>query len=370
MRQLIFLLLVPICASAADEPMPLLKPVAPNSNSVRVRVATSEEQIGFYHFAAQVPKAKSKKTELVDVKVAFEVRPGKSFVTSKKWQSWGYEVPANRTGILPELVIPGVQLAPKLSKEHDVEIRFPGIRVEIVDAPMGADTVLGADLLIAMNDLTKNADRAFEPRLYFADQFLELTVPVGSVRRPGTGEETPPEPAVNPDAKLVPVASTTTKRGVAVFTYSAVNGLTQYKTPDGKITPVSVTVSSTTRSPGGVIMTLGTARGCGIELEDGKDLTGTGTNFQTTIVKAKVKEFRLGFQTGPGFKTANDLVLKDVSVWVDKNDSSHMVWLGPAFLQEHFSDPVYACGSDGAWKLFGRVKPELLLDVKTRPKKP
>src|SRR5262245_19779445 len=159
MRSWFFLLFV-FCsafASAADEPAPLLKPVALNANSVRVRVATSEEQIGFYHFAAQVPKAKSKKTEMVDIKVAFEVRPGKSYVTAKKWQSWGYEIPANKTGILPELVIPGVQLAPKLSKERDVEVRFPGLRLEIVQHPMGADTVLGADLLIAMNDLTKNA---------------------------------------------------------------------------------------------------------------------------------------------------------------------------------------------------------------------
>jgi hypothetical protein len=357
-------------ARAADEPAPLLKPVAPNANSVRVRIATSEEDPGFYHFAARVPKPKGNKGEMADIKVAFEVRPGKSYVTAKKWQSWGYDIPANRTGILPELVIPAAQIAPKLSKGRDAEVRFPGLRLEIIEPPMGADSVLGCDLLVALNDLTKNADRAFEPRLYFADRFFELTVPSGSVKRPGTGDEPPAEPAVSADASLVPFAGPTTTRGLAVFTYSAVNGLTHYKTPDGKNQAVSVTISSTTLCPGGVIMSLGTARGCGVELEKGKDLTGTGTDFQTTIVKGTAKELRLGFMTGAGFKTANDFVLKDVTVWVDKNDSGHMIWLGPAFLQEQFTNPVYACGSDGAWKLYGRVKPELLAEIKTRPKKP
>lgn len=361
---------VSLLATAADESAPLLKPVVPGPNHVRVRVATSEEKIGFYHFAAQIPKYKGKKGETFDITVAFEVRPGKSFVTAKKWESWGYDIPANKIGILPELIIPGLQLAPQVTKGRDVEVRIPGLRVEIVEPPMEADKILGCDMLLAMNDLTKNADRAFEPRLYFGDPFMELSVPVGSVKRPGTGDDTPPDPGVNPDAKLVPVQGPTTTRGNALFTYSAVNGTTHYKTPDGKNKAVSVTVSSTTSCPGGVIMTMGTARGCGVEFEEGKEQTGLGTSFNTTIAKAKMKELRLGFQTGDGFKSANDLVLKDVTVFVDKNDSGHMIWLGPNFLREHFKDPVYACGPDGAWKLYGRVKPESLQDIKTRPKKP
>ena len=57
-------------------------------------------------------------------------------------------------------------------------------------------------------------------------------------------------------------------------------------------------------------------------------------------------------------------------MFVDKNNSGHFLWVGPRFVEEHFKDPVYACGTDGVWKLHGRVKPDLLLDVKTRPKKP
>ena len=88
------------------------------------------------------------------------------------------------------------------------------------------------------------------------------------------------------------------------------------------------------------------------------------------MARGTVKELRIGLQTGPGFKTPRDLVFKDVTVWVDKNDSGHMIWLGPEFLRGRFKDPVYACGPDGAWKFYGRLKPEDLQEVKTRPKKP
>jgi hypothetical protein len=360
-----------VLALADEEPAPLLKPVTPAGSSVRVRVATTEKPHGFYHFAAQVPKKakKGEKGELVDVTVAFECRPGRSYVTVKKWQSWGYEVPANKVGILPELVIGGVQLAPKPTKGRDVEIKITGIRVEIVEPPGNADKIIGCDLLVAMNDFTKNSDRAFESRLYFADPFLEFTVSGKSVRPLGTGDDTPPEPFVNPDATLVPVAGPTVPRGSAMFAYAAVNGLTHYKTPDGKEMTVNATVGSTTNCPGGVVMTIGVVRGCEVELDEGKGLTGIGTDFETTLVKGKVKELRLGFQTGPGLKAQKDLVLKDVPVWVDKNDSGHVICLGPNFIREHFKDPVQACGPDGMWKLHGRVKPELLQDIKTRPKK-
>ena len=209
--------------------------------------------VGFLHIAARAPTADGKKgdkVETVEIRVALEVRPGRSVVAAKKWRSWGYEVPANKIGILRELVIPGVQLAPKTSKGRDVEVRFPGLRIEIVEPPGNADTVLGCDLLVSLSDLTKQTDRLFEPRLYFADQFLELTVPAGSVKRLGTGDDTPGEPGVNSDPKLVPIMAATATRGVAVFSYAALNGLAQYKTPEGKEVPVNVTVSSTTRCAG------------------------------------------------------------------------------------------------------------------------
>jgi hypothetical protein len=162
----------------------------------------------------------------------------------------------------------------------------------------------------------------------------------------------------------------TATRGVAVFSFAAINGLVQYKTPEGKDVPVNVTVSSTTRAPGGIIMTISVARGCGVELEKGRDLKGSGTNFETAMARGTVKELRIGSQTGPAFKTPRDLVFKDVTVWVDKNDSGHMIWLGPEFLRGRFKDPVYACGPDGAWKFYGRLKTEDLQEVTTRPKKP
>ena len=31
---------------------------------------------------------------------------------------------------------------------------------------------------------------------------------------------------------------------------------------------------------------------------------------------------------------------------------------GSAFVEEYFKDGVFACGTDGEWRLHGRVKPE------------
>lgn len=357
--------------SAAQDPAPLLRPVVPGPDRVRVRIATSEEKGGFLHLAGQVPTANGKKGETVDIRVAFEVRPGRAVVAAKKWQNWGYEMPANKIGILPELFISGVQLAPKPpGGGRDVEVRFGGLRVEIVEPPGNADTVLGCDLLVSLSDLTKQTDRLYEPRLYLVDRFLELSVPAGAVRRLGTETGLAADPGVNPDPKLVPAMIPTATRGPAVFSYAAVNGQSIYRTPDGKEQPVNVMVSSTTRSPGGIIMTLGAARGCGIEIEKGKDIAGKGTSFETNMARGKVKELRIGLQAGEGFKSHRDLVLNDVTVWVDKNDSDHMIWLGPEFLRAQFKDAVYGCGLDGAWKLYGRVMPERLLDVKMRPRRP
>ena len=222
----------------------------------RIQITTSEAKSGFYHIAAQIPKAKG---EMTEVTAAFEVRSGQSYVTAKKWQSWGYEIPTNKVGVLPALIIRASQVAPKVSKGRDLEFRLTDVHLHIVEPPKGADTVIGCDLLLAMNDVTKNVDRAYEPRLYFADNFLELTVPANSVKRPGTGDIPPPEPAVNADPTLVPFMAPVKTRGVAVFSSAAINGLSRYRTPDGKEKAVSVTVSSTTNCPGGIMVSMGTA---------------------------------------------------------------------------------------------------------------
>jgi hypothetical protein len=365
-----FAALVLVAVASAEDP--LLKPVAPPSTSVRVRVQFgTENAYTGSQIKARVPRAKAKGGDLIDATVAFDTLPGKGAVSAKKWKSWGYEVPANKVGVLPEIVIPAAQLAPKSPKGRDVEVKFPAIALEIVDTPGDSDLVYGSDLYLRLSDLTKNADRAFEPRFYFGDKFLELTAPRGAVKRLDTGDGTPPEPAASADDKLVPVAGAMMVRGSPVFAFASVNGLPQYKLPDGKMQTVDVAVSSNSNWEGGILMTLGTARGCGVEFDDGKTATGIGAGFETMIVKGKVKEFRLGFRTGTGFKDQKDLVLKDATVYIDKANSGHFVWLGSKFVGDNLTDAVYTCGSDGGWKLLGRAKPDALQDVKTRtpPKK-
>jgi hypothetical protein len=157
-------------------------------------------------------------------------------------------------------------------------------------------------------------------------------------------------------------------RGLPVFAYASVNGLTQYKTGDGKTELVNVSVSTTTDFPTGVFFTLGTARGCGLEMEQDKDLKTTGATFETRSLKAKVKELRLGVMTGPGLKTQKDIVINDITVFVDKSNSGHYVHIGPKFMETYLKDSIYTCGSDGNYQLHGRLKPDLLQDLKTRAK--
>lgn len=83
------------------------------------------------------------------------------------------------------------------------------------------------------------------------------------------------------------------------------------------------------------------------------------------IVPGKVKELRLALLTGVG-KVPKDFVLKDVTIHINDDKSQAFIWLGPRFVEEYFVDGVYGCGSDGVWRLHGRVKVELLQDVKTR----
>lgn len=356
-------------AFGADEPAPLLKPVAPGRDHIRVRMATLEDGAGFYHIKARVPKAKNKE-EAVEITVAFECRQGRSCVSVKKWRSWGFDVPANRMVVLPELVIPGSQLAPKLTRGWNVDVKLTNLRLEVIDPPGNAGTILGCDLFLSLSEVTKNADKSFEPRLYFGDQFLEMTFPTSAIQR-GNGEGTAPGDAtVNSDKALVPVTGLMTTRGPLTFAYASINGHDRQKGADGRDGPLSVTIGSTTNSTSGVVISYSMARAFGIEEVDGKELSGTGTDFKTTISKGVIKELRIGLRTGQEVKTQSDLVLKDVVVWIDKNDKTNAMLLGPKFFREYFQDPVYACDREGVWRLHGRVKPELLKDVKTRPKKP
>jgi hypothetical protein len=356
-------------AQAPIEPGLLLKPVIPANNSIRVRIPVIEERGTTMQFKAQIPKGKGKKGETIDITVGIETLPGPSYVSAKLWQSWGYDIPTNKIALLAELTIPASQIAPKITKGRDVQVKLPSIALEIIEPPGGTEQVRGCDIYLTLKEFTKNADRTYETRFYFPDKYIELTVPAGSVKRLGTGEDEPADPAITADPELVVVVGPTVNRGLPVMAYSSINGLTQYKTPAGKIEMVNAGISSTNDWPGGVLMTIGTARGCGVEVDQEKDEKGLGATFETRVLKGKVKELRLGVMTGPGLKTQKDIVLQDLPVYVDKSNSGHFVWLGPRFLDSCLKDHIYACGTDGKWQLHGRVKPDLLQDIKTRQKK-
>ena len=52
----------------------------------------------------------------------------------------------------------------------------------------------------------------------------------------------------------------------------------------------------------------------------------------------------------------------------DTGDSTHLVMVGPNFVNKYFPDAVYTVGPDGGLKLYGRVSPDLLHDPKPRKK--
>ncbi len=375
-------------APPANEPGQLLKPVVPPSTSTRVRIPVEEALGTTMHFKAQIPRGpkgmgkkgeKSMKGEMIDIEVGIENMPGKSYVSSKLWESWGYDIPQNRTAVVTEMVVPASLIPPKAAasktappkataKGYDVQVKFPAIVLDIIEPPGGSEKVLRCDIYIRWADLTKNADRTFEPRIYFQDRFLDLTVPSGSVKRLGTGDDVPPDPAITTDPELVVVASPMIIRGLPVFSYASVNGLTQYKTAEGKTELINVCVSSTTDFPSGVFFTMGTARGCNLQMEQDKDLKTTGATFETRSLKGKVNELRLGVMTGPGLKVQKDIVIKDLTVYIDKSNSGNFVHIGPRFMETYLKDSIYTCGPDGIYQLHGRLNPDLLQDIKTRAK--
>jgi hypothetical protein len=351
--------------AAADAPAPLVKPVTPSANSVRLRVPVISDVQTSSKLKAQLPRPKGKKGEVIDVKVLIDTLPNKGLVGLSTWKDWGFEVPANRLGVIPELIIPAAQLAPNI-KERDTELRLTNVKVHIVEPAAGEDAVYGkCDLWLSLRDLYggPERERVAEPRFYFGDKFIELTAPGAAVKKLNTGEPTLPEPQAT-SGELVPAMGTINSTGWLAFSFASINGVTRYTTPQGKMESVNVGVSSITNyPPPGVLLTLNTARGCGVTLEK---QPGDGE-----MVPGKVKEFRIGLLTGPGFKAQKDLVIKDLPVVVVNDKTQSAVWLGAAFIDTYFTDAVYGCGSDGVWRLHGRVKADLLEDIKTRtpPKK-
>jgi hypothetical protein len=356
-------------AARADDPAPLLKPVAPAGGQLRVRFPVEPGFPKTMRFSAQVPNGK-KKSELLDVTVALDTLPGQSYITVKKLESWGYAAPKGKEFLLPELFISAAQIAPKPAKGHDTTIRLANLKLTVVDAPASTDnTIYFADLSLSSTTLYGGSDRTMEPRVSFGDKFLELTVPAGIVKRPGGSDAKITDVTGNADAKLAPVYGPMVSRGgLQVFGYAAVNGQETYKTPDGKVFPVNVAVSSITNVPSGVVVTLGLVRGCKIEVEPGGMAMGaTGVEAKSEFVPGKIKELRLAVNTGPGMKTVKDIVIKDLPVLIDKNQSEGYMLIGQKFIDTYFADGIYAADANG-WKLHGRAPTELLMEIKTRPK--
>lgn len=368
---LAFGLLAALAAPAADDPNGLLKPVAPSGAGARVRVVVTGGCPETTQIKAQVPHGK-KKSDLIDVSVALDTQPGKSYVSAKMLESWGYEVPKSKEFVLPELLISGAQAAPVPKKGgRDVTIRLTNVKLAVVEAPAGTqDKVYTCSLSLSATELFKGGERAIEPRFAFADKFLEMTVPGAALKRAETSDAPLPGVTADPAPGRIPAAGPTVMRnGLPVFAYASVNGMTEYKLGNGTPVPVNVGVASINNWNTGVVVTIGLARGCKVKMEQGKDAgTGTGVESKTEMIPGTIEELRLGLVTGPGLKAQKDLVLKDLPVVIDKNASEGYLWLGPKFIETYFKDGVYASGPDGVWKLHGRCDPELLFDTKTRKK--
>ena len=369
--------------SAADEPAPLLKPVVPPGNGLRVRIPATFGTAKVMSLSAQVPNGK-KKGELIDVTVAYSSLPEPSSVSAKRLEEWGYTVPKGlREFVLPELLIPASQIAPKpkekdqkikeKDKGSDVVVRLTNVKLAVVhDAASANGSIFFCDMCLSVNSLFLDRERTMEPRLSFGDKFMELTVPPTVVKRLGTDNLVPPEVTVSGDTKLVPVVGATTMRnGIPAFASASINGLDSYKLANGSSVPVRVAVSSIGNGIEGVTVTIGLARGVKIEVDQADTgMLAIGAEAKTVFIPGKIKELRLGVLTGPGLKTPKEFVLTDLPVLVDRSQSDGYLLLSQKFLDAHFADAVYANGGDG-WKLHGRVDPELLFDPKPKidPKK-
>lgn len=347
--------------SAAD-PAPLVKPVAPPNGSARVRLPVILDGQSSAHLKGAIADPK-KKGATIPVKVLLDTLPNVGQVSLKTWKGWGFEVPANRVGVLPELALSGARLPSKGGKGGDIEYRATNVKLSIIEPPGGGEVAPGCDLWVSVRDLVGGSEARSEPRYYFADRFLELTAPGAAAKKLNTADVVIPDPEPT-EGELVPAAGPCPARnGVPMFAFASVNGRSEYVTGAGRPERVNVMVSLVTSyAPPGIVMTLNTARGCGVELEK---QPGDGA-----VVTGKAKEFRLALNTGPDYKGAKDFVLKDVTVAVTDDKTSAAVWVGPPFVETYFADGVFGCGPDGNWRLYGRVKPEHLADPKTRTAPP
>lgn len=357
--------------SAAAEPAPLLKPVVPTGSATRVRFPVSPGFPKTMQFKAQLPNGK-KKSELLPVTVAFDTLAGQSYVSAKNVEKWGYD-PKLKELVLPELVIAVAQPAPaKSAKGSDATLRLTNVKFTVVESPGSGDaSIFGCDLSLSASSVYYGSERATEPRVSFADKFVEFTAPAALVKKLSTSDTPVPPITGTDDDKRVVAAVPMVARGGPVFAFVSVNGQDAYKGSDGKPIPVAGTVGSLNNWDAGVMLTLGMARGCKVEFDQAA-AGGEGTSVfgKSEVARGKLKELRLEVVTGTGLKEKKDIVLKDVPVMVNKNASDGPLTIGPNFINRHFKDAVYAAGSDGVWKLHGRVKPDLFADPKARPKQP
>lgn|SRR5262245_22251132 len=360
-----------VASSAADDLAPLLKTITPGKSQLRVRIPMTGGTHDISQISGKVSGGGTQQKKEFDVRVALSSQPGQCHIAAKKLESWGFPVPKNREFILPELLIPAVQIAPEAKQGRDVVVRFTNIKLQVVDVPAAAmNNIYTCDFSLTITELFKGTEKTMEPRLAFKDEFLELSVNANAVKSLGTNEMAVPE--ITPDAapELVPaVGPMTLRNGYPVFAYASVNGMESYKMANGTVVPVNVKIVSVINWDPGVVISIGLARACKVEMDQsGMGEVGVGVQANTQVLPGKMKEFRLGFYTGPGFKTQKDFVLKDYTVVVDKNSTEGFIWLGRKFITKYFKDGVYATGSDGVWKMHGRLDPELLFDIKTRKK--
>jgi hypothetical protein len=348
--------LLAACALGSAAPPPLLKPVAPGGDAARLRFAAvvPKDQPADAVFKARIAKPKGKKGEYTDITliVTSLSMPVHSI---QQWKAWGFEVGADRVGVLPELVLTGAQTnAPKTAKGRDAEYRVTNLKVPLYEAPGGEKGGVTNVLTVPFSALTG----AGETRFHVGDGFLEFTA--RGARKLATSDQPLGEVAVTNDATLK--AATVPMTGPA-FNYVSVNGFTQYQRSNG--TPERVFgVLSVGEGGSDIMMSVTMARGCGAQLDK-----------EAGPTTATVKELRFGPITGPDLKGQRDFVLRDVKVYINPDESQSVVWFGTGFVAKHFKDGIYAQDQNGAWKLHGRVKPEETDDVKTRivpkvPKKP
>lgn len=369
-------LAIALSAPAADDPAALLKPAKLGAGEARVRVPVEGGFPRSTWIKAQVPHG-NKPGETIGVSVALDSLPGRSVVAAKTLAEWGYEVPKGEEFVtIKELLIPAAQLgaAPKKGG-RDVLVRVPNVRLYPTEPPADAkNRIFGSDLSLCASDLYqgKLAEKSAQPRLAFADRFLELTVPEKGLTRLETSDLALPDATADATPGLVTVSAALPLRKVLAdeatrryavlpaFEFASVNGIESYERNKFTI-PVTVGVAAINNWECGVMVTMGVVRGCGIKETAAGEQVGVGAAAKSAMAPGVIGELRLALTTDKGRK---DLWLKDVPVIIDKNTSNDAVWLGPKFVEKHFKDGVYAAGTDGVWRLHGRCDPDALVAAK------